>query len=821
MLYTELESLPLWQINLTEGCHLTVIQSTSNQQAALALSFAAGSHHEPPEYLGMAHFLEHLVFRGSQNYSSSNGLMAFIQQHAGQVNAQTQGQQTNFHFQVDVTVLLEALKRLVDMLVAPLLAPAALSSEREVLEEEFALYCRAPQVLMDAALASCLATEHPLQYFYAGNRDSLAIEDPKFIGALKDFHRRAYLRSELNIVLVLPQPWPHWRADVLQVLQPLVAPVRNLPIKRLPELQLKSAAAIKLCLPSPQTYWVVHLPINQAGQGLTELVEKTQHALLLSAEQGFLQVARQRGWCADINFRASFSAQDQGVFSIYFSAATTEQANLLAAFHQWLRQWRQVLGTPRQEAYERQAQADRWLLSQPLQQAQQILARGWPMTLGVSASCLAALDAVLRAFNVGAMAQIQASPDPIGGYYNHGIPLQVQAVTAVTASSVSVPTFTSVQLDIGEHSAQFNGCATGNGSVVQSALRHYQPQRFPQGVAVCYWGWAVEGASLIAQSLPRHLATLTDVLCYHAVRWQVEVVSDVVFIVVSGPEHYLPNAMQQILNQLEQPFTAEPAQPQAPFALRRLLQRLPIALVDAMQRAPRVVSLSSQPQYALLIGHETVGLRMQRLDSRYLQRLHTLEFELSQMPAAVGWQQVEEGHTDETLLVLYMPLPVLGQAHKDQLRLFNCVFAQHLQRRLQHVLRDEKALCYAVFAQAYEQGGHEGISCALQSSKVGAQYLLAEIQRCLAALQVQLLSEVSDLKLDFAVHAQRRVQAQWGYEALSKSVFHQWCEQRLEFGLHTGSHAPQVFSQALFADYCQEIQKDQYWLILSNQPSGD
>src|SRR5690554_1522028 len=177
---THTDQQPIWQTTLGEGCQLTVLQTAQSQQAAVALSFAAGSHHEPAQYLGMAHFLEHLVFRGSEKYAADDGLMAFIQRHAGQVNAQTQGQQTLFHFQVDAPLLQDALARLVDMLTVPLLSSELLHTEREVINEEFALYCRAPQVLMDAALAPCLLAEHPLQRFYAGNRYTLAIESKDF-----------------------------------------------------------------------------------------------------------------------------------------------------------------------------------------------------------------------------------------------------------------------------------------------------------------------------------------------------------------------------------------------------------------------------------------------------------------------------------------------------------------------------------------------------------------------------------------------------------------------------------------------------------------
>ena len=414
MPHTDL-SQPLWHQVLGDGCELTVVSAAQAQQCAVALSFAAGSHHEPAQYLGMAHFLEHLVFRGSNNYALDDGLMAFIQRNGGHVNAQTQAQQTLFHFQVQSPLFIQALERLVDMLVAPRLTAEMLRTEREVIHEEFALYCGAPQILMDAAIAPCLLGQHPLQRFYAGNRDTLAIEDKDFAATLADFHQRAYLRSRLKIVVVVPSAWSSWQASVLAILQPLTHRERDVSASPVPDLRVPERAALQLTVPVPDEYLVVHVPINQAGQGLVELAQKTQHALALCMPQTFLAYAQQHGWCTAIHVRASYTAQAQGVLTVQLTSPQTQHAQLLAALRQWLQQWRVQLDTQQQRAYEQQAQTHRWLLMEPLHKAQQVLARGGLQSEGVSAQCLAALDAVLTALESGAVVHVHASAATVIG----------------------------------------------------------------------------------------------------------------------------------------------------------------------------------------------------------------------------------------------------------------------------------------------------------------------------------------------------------------------------------------------------------------------
>lgn len=154
----------------------------------------------------------------------------------------------------------------------------------------------------------------------------------------------------------------------------------------------------------------------------------------------------------------------------------------------------------------------------------------------------------------------------------------------------------------------------------------------------------------------------------------------------------------------------------------------------------------------------------------------------------------------------------------DRLRLLNQVVAQYLQQALQYYLRDEKGLCYAVFAQPYAQGDYEGLTCAVQSNKVGAARLLAEIKYCLADLLQRLANDWAGLKADLEALKNQLAQGDLGYEQLSVILFRHWREQRLHTGLLAEVEAQQQLSFEVFAEYCQALQDTQRWLLLSNQP---
>lgn len=806
----------LWQKQLADGSELTVLQGQCGQQCALALSFASGSHNEPAEYLGAAHFLEHLVFRGSSNFAVDDSLMAFVQRHGGQVNAQTQAQQTLFHFQIQSPLFIAATERLVDMLVSPRLEETMLISEREVLNEEFRLYCQAPQILLDAALAACLEGPHPLQRFYAGNRQTLAIDDAGFSATLRAFHRAAYLRSQLKIVMVIAEDWSHWQDPLLAALQPLIGSPRKQDVLPLPALQLTDRRAIQLQLPVNERYFVVHVPINDNAQGLSELAEKMQHALILRLPQSFLSYAEQQGWCSAITVRAPYVAQNQGVLTLQFKLLAAEPAELLLAWQIWLQQWSEQFCSAEHAAYELQAHLYRWRSADPLRKAQYLLSGGWPRQ-GVSLECLAALERVLEALQRNAFVEVHAGPEPVAELYDAGLPLNIKSIerscTAAVERPIAMPCFsfsTSVTDPVDSRAV--------SSAFIDYALTQQQPRSFPKDRAVCYWGWTVSAPQDVAVRMQARLAPLVEQLNYHAVSWQLEILPSAVFARITGPAGYLPIALNQILTALEQPLEAAAFASNSPFALRRLLQRLPSQLIATNRLAVEdLMVLSNQPQSALWLG---AAEAIEQINPLYLQRLKAFPTRSEMSDAPSGWQQVSDSASTDTVLVVYMPCSTQCILEQDQMRAINKVFAQYFQSELQQRLRDELGLCYAVFVMPHTQAEREGLVCAVQSSKVDALHLCTEIRQCLMTFKTSLTERISALHADILLQAQQLEQGAQSLESCSDMLFRHWREQRITQGLQEEVQALRSVSASTIERYHQALEDQSRWLLLSNQASS-
>lgn len=69
-------------VELAGGLRATLVHQPQATRAAALARVSAGSHHEPPRFAGLAHLLEHLLFRGSQRYQGDDRLMARVQRGA-------------------------------------------------------------------------------------------------------------------------------------------------------------------------------------------------------------------------------------------------------------------------------------------------------------------------------------------------------------------------------------------------------------------------------------------------------------------------------------------------------------------------------------------------------------------------------------------------------------------------------------------------------------------------------------------------------------------------------------------------------------------
>ncbi len=178
------------------------------KRAAAALSVGVGHFSDPEELPGLSHYLEHMLFMGSEKFPDENDYDSFLTQHNGSSNAFTEEEATTYHFECAPHAFEAALDRFAQFFIAPLMKPDALDREVLAVDSEFSGVlqndsCRLAQV---RAVSGPIPPSHPAAKFGWGNRKSLK-DDPAERGiAVRDYllkhYREHYRADRMNLVII-------------------------------------------------------------------------------------------------------------------------------------------------------------------------------------------------------------------------------------------------------------------------------------------------------------------------------------------------------------------------------------------------------------------------------------------------------------------------------------------------------------------------------------------------------------------------------------------------------------------------------------------
>jgi predicted Zn-dependent peptidase len=156
---------------LGSGVRAVTEEVPSVRSVALGLWVRTGSRNETQAQAGVSHFLEHLLFKGTERYSAIE-ISELFDGLGASVNAATGKETTHLH----ARFLDEHTEEVFDLLAEMLLAPTypEIDSEREVVLEEIAMYEDEPQDRVHDILAGAVFGEHPLGRRVLGEAEVIA-----------------------------------------------------------------------------------------------------------------------------------------------------------------------------------------------------------------------------------------------------------------------------------------------------------------------------------------------------------------------------------------------------------------------------------------------------------------------------------------------------------------------------------------------------------------------------------------------------------------------------------------------------------------------
>ncbi|MBE3598126.1 MAG: insulinase family protein [Limnochordaceae bacterium] len=313
---------------LDNGVRIVTETLEDLRSASIGFWVDVGSRDEGAEQQGICHFIEHMMFKGTDTLSARD-IAERIDAVGGQLNAFTTKEQTCFYARVLDQHLDRAVALLADMLLHSRMDPADVEKEKGVILEEIRMYEDTPDELIHDLVAEAALGRHPAGRSVLGTEQSVRAFLPEQV---REFVRTYYTGQRL--VVAAAGRLDHERlvdqvARLFGGLPPGDRPRRSSPVES--EFRWlvrgKKTEQAHLCVSSPGLEagsphkWPLMVLDTVLGGGVSSRL--------------FQQLREERGWVYS-TYSYHTALADTGYFTVYAGASPDKATSVLELIEQEL-----------------------------------------------------------------------------------------------------------------------------------------------------------------------------------------------------------------------------------------------------------------------------------------------------------------------------------------------------------------------------------------------------------------------------------------------------------------------------------------------------
>jgi predicted Zn-dependent peptidase len=310
---------------LPDGPRVISARLPGTRSLAVAAYVLAGSRLESRERSGVAHFMEHLTFKGTQAYPTTRAVSEAIEGIGGMSNAATDRESTVYWTRLPVREAARAMSVLSELIVRPLLRDEDIARERDIIVEEIRSYRDDPGQYVFNLFDEAFYGDSPLGWEIAGDEETVRAMTPETI---RDFWSASYRPA--NTVVAVAGDLAH--EDAVALVRDTFGtgngvaqgyrPAPSVPAGPRFKLLQQRGAQAHLCLGVPALprdhpdTWTLELLTTILGDG--------------SSSRLFLKVREEAGLAYDVHaFQTDHS--DCGTLQIYAGVDPAQLPGALAA----------------------------------------------------------------------------------------------------------------------------------------------------------------------------------------------------------------------------------------------------------------------------------------------------------------------------------------------------------------------------------------------------------------------------------------------------------------------------------------------------------
>ena len=184
---------------MENGLNVLLISDPTFNKSAAALEVKAGSLMDPKDRQGLAHFLEHMLFLGTEKYPDAEEFPRYVRRNGGFSNGYTSESQMNYYFEIQHDAFEGALDRFSQFFISPLFSPEYIEREVKAVHSEHQKNLQQDRWRGVQLLRSFYNEDHVANHFATGNGDTLkGVKREEFI----EFYNRYFSANQMSLVLL-------------------------------------------------------------------------------------------------------------------------------------------------------------------------------------------------------------------------------------------------------------------------------------------------------------------------------------------------------------------------------------------------------------------------------------------------------------------------------------------------------------------------------------------------------------------------------------------------------------------------------------------
>lgn len=310
------------KFTLENGMKVVLLSDPDLNISSASVAVKVGSMADPAERQGLAHFLEHMLFLGTEKYPEEGEYGKYLRSNGGYSNAYTSMELTNYQFEVAHHAFEGAIDRMAQFFIAPLFTEEFTEREMNAVDSEFEKNLQR-DVWRNQQIRRYLSDpDHPYSSFSTGNLDTLTgIQRHEFI----DFFNQYYSANQMGLALTGTASLDQMEGWVREYF----SAVQNKGVDRItyPERFLQPIEAARVAFIKPvqemQDLWMTFNIPSMRHRYAGKAGELLAYVLGYEGEGSLLSTLKAEGLATSVYASPSYTSDDFGI--LYAGASLTPQ----------------------------------------------------------------------------------------------------------------------------------------------------------------------------------------------------------------------------------------------------------------------------------------------------------------------------------------------------------------------------------------------------------------------------------------------------------------------------------------------------------------